>query len=66
MKPTPEQAFLKAALIDPNTPHPYFLARGIDTTRFSNLDQVVRIAPRYRRKETDAPGPGADLRDHRQ
>ena len=57
MKLTPEQAFRKAALIDPNTPHPYFLARGIDTTRFSNLDQVVRIAPRYRRKETDAWGP---------
>ena len=56
MKLTPEQAFFKAAPIDPNAPHPYFLNRGIDTTRFSDLDQVVRIAPRYRRKETDALG----------
>src|SRR6516165_10746335 len=57
VKLTPEQAFFKAAPIDPNAPHPYFLNRGVDTTRFSNLDQVVRIAPRYRRKETDAWGP---------
>jgi hypothetical protein len=57
MKLTPEQAFFQAAPIDPNTPNPYFLARGINSTRFSNLDRVVRIALRYRRKETDAWGP---------
>jgi hypothetical protein len=53
----PEQAFLRAASIDPNTPHPYFLARGIDTMRFPDLGQVLRLAARYRRKETDAWGP---------
>jgi hypothetical protein len=54
VKLTPERAFLNAAPIDPNTPHSYFLNRGIDTTRFSDLDQVVRITPRYRRKQTAA------------
>jgi Toprim domain len=57
MKLTPEQAFCQATPIDPNTPHPYFFNRGIDTTRFSALDQVVRIAPRYHRQQTDAGGP---------
>ena len=57
MKLMPEQAFFKAAAIDPNTPDPYFLNRGIDTTRFANLDQVVRVVPRYRRQQTDAWGP---------
>jgi hypothetical protein len=53
----PEQAFLKAVSIDPNAAHPYFLARGIDTTRFPDLGQVLRLAPRYRRKENDEWGP---------
>jgi Toprim domain len=57
MKLMPEQAFFKAAAIDPNTPDPYFLNRGIDTTRFANLDQVVRVVSRYRRQQTDAWGP---------
>jgi hypothetical protein len=57
MKLTPEQTFLKAAPIDPNEPHPYFLNRGIDTTRFPDLAQTVRVVTRYRRKETDAWGP---------
>jgi hypothetical protein len=57
MKLTPELAFFEAAPIEPTTPHPYFLNRGIDTTRFSDLGHVVRIAQCYRRKETDAQGP---------
>jgi hypothetical protein len=57
MRLTPEQAFFNSAPIDPKAPHPYFLNRGIDTTRFSDLDQVVRIDPRYRREQTHAWGP---------
>jgi len=57
MKLTPEQAFFNSAPIDPKAPHPYFLNRGIDTTRFSDLDQVVRVEPRYRREQTHAWGP---------
>ena len=34
MRLTPEQAFFNSAPIDPKAPHPYFLNRGIDTTRF--------------------------------
>ena len=54
MRLTPEQAFFNSAPIDPKAPHPYFLNRGIDTTRFSDLDQVVRVEPRYRREQTHA------------
>jgi hypothetical protein len=57
MKLTPGQPFFNSAPIDPKAPHPYFLNRGIDTTRFSDLDQVVRIEPRYRREQTHAWGP---------
>ena len=57
MKLTPEQAFFNSAPIDPKAPHPYFLNYGIDTTRFSDLDRVVRVEPRYRREQTLAPGP---------
>jgi hypothetical protein len=57
MKLTPEQAFFNSAPIDPKAPHLYFLNRGIDTTRFSDLDRVVRVEPRYRREQTLAPGP---------
>jgi hypothetical protein len=57
VKLTPGQAFFKAVPMDPNTLQPYFLNRGIYTTRFSDLDQVVRIAPRYRRQQTDAWSP---------
>ena len=32
------------------TPHPYFLARGIDTTKFDALDGVLRITPSAQRK----------------
>jgi hypothetical protein len=53
---TPEQAFFKATQIDPDTPHPYFIGRALDSTRFPDLDKVVRLA-RYRRTETDAWGP---------
>jgi hypothetical protein len=57
MKRTPGQAFFNSAPIDPKAPHPYFLNRGIDTTRFSDLDRVVRVEPRYRREQTHAWGP---------
>jgi Toprim domain len=57
MRLTPEQVFFNSAPIDPKAPHPYFLNRGIDTTRFSDLDQVVRIEPRYRREPTHAWSP---------
>ena len=57
MKRTPGQAFFNSAPIDPKAPHPYFLNRGIDTTRFSDLDRVVRVESRYRREQTHAWGP---------
>jgi hypothetical protein len=53
----PSAAFANAIPIDPKTLHPYFLTRGLDTTRFPELDRAVRIEPRAWRKEAQAHSP---------
>ena len=44
-------------MIDPARPHPYFLARGIDTTRFAFLHNTLRIDPEAKHKASDTIGP---------
>jgi phage/plasmid primase-like uncharacterized protein len=43
--------------IDTTKPHPYFLARGIDTTRFAFLHYTLRIDPEAKHKASDTIGP---------
>ena len=40
----------RSRVIDPARPHPYFLARGIDTTRFAFLHYTLRIDPEAKHK----------------
>ena len=47
----------KSRVIDPAKPHPYFLARGIDTTRFAFLHYTLRINPGAKHKASDTIGP---------
>jgi hypothetical protein len=47
----------KAQPIDPAKPHPYFLARGIDTTEFKFLHYTVKVLAQYTHKESGTVGP---------
>ena len=51
------EAWNKSRVIDPAKPHPYFLARGIDTTRFAFLHYTLRIDPEAKHKASDTIGP---------
>ncbi len=51
------EAWNKSRVIDPARPHPYFLARGIDTTRFAFLHNTLRIDPEAKHKASDTIGP---------